>query len=115
MHIFTPLPVTPDAVVGDIEAFHLLGVRFHQRAVHVNQSLLKERSRLTLPDYQSRLIKDVEQRLHMVLFESATEISSRCRVRRPPRPQPIQVRFIRATQFHVFQAIAIAQRVVGEV
>ncbi len=75
----------------------------------------EELAGLSSPGLLPHFVEDVEQRADMVLLEAAAEVAGGGRVGNAPRAQGVEIDFVGAPQFQVFQAIAVAQGVVGQV
>ena len=108
--------ITPACVVRDVDALLALGARFDDVAVHVDGGLLEELVRLFRPHGLPRFVDRRLQRFDLSgRLEAATEISRRRRIGNPLRPQRVEIRFVVAFVFEVFQTRPIGQRVVGDV
>ena len=107
--------VTPDAVVGDVDALLALGVGADESAVDVEDGLVEERRGLLGPDPQSRLIDGVHQGDDVGLGEAAAEVSFRGGVGEALGTQGIEINLIVASQFDVFDSLSAGQDVEGDV
>ena len=69
----------------------------------VQHRFVEKRLRLLMPDSQPDCVGRIHQALHVGNLKSPAEVPRRGRIRNPLRSQRIQVHFIVAPQFDVFQ------------
>lgn len=75
--------IAPHALVGDVHPLLALTARRDQRAVSIDDSLLEELLRLSLPNLESRFVHQAHQILDLLRLEPTTEVSGCCRIRNP--------------------------------
>ena len=102
--------ITPLALVIDVHALLALAGGLHHRAVGVDDGFLEERLGLLPPDLQPRGVEDRLQAEDGGRIEAAAEVARRGRVGDAAGTQGVEVRFVVAQQFQVFQAGPPASR-----
>ena len=85
------------------------------RAIHVDDGLLKELLGLPPPDLQPCFVEGLHQVANVVRREAAAEVVGRGRVGDAVGSQGVEIHFIVAAQFEIFQTRCSAQRVIGNV
>ena len=106
--------ITPRPIVGDVHATLALARGLDQKAVHVQAGLLEEGRGLVRPDFQTRVVDDVEEGLNAVRGKAPTEVSRGGGVGEASSAQGVQQDFIVAKEFQVLQASAAAQGQIGQ-
>ena len=96
--------ITPLALVRDVHPRLALARGGHQRAVHVDAGFVEERVRLLRPDFEPRLVEHVEERANVVGLEAAAEVAGRGGIGNAPGIHRVEIHFVVAAQFQIFQA-----------
>ena len=99
------------AFVIHADAFLLLAVSFHHRAVAFDDGQVEEAVGLLLPDFQTRFMQSVHQLLNLSFTEPSTKIAGRCGIRNPLSSQSIKIRFVVSSQLKMFQTGASSEQV----
>ena len=107
--------ITPLALVVDVHALFALARGLDHRAVAVQHSLLKEALRLLTPNLHAGLVEHLLQAADVRGGEAAAEVARRGGVGNAPGAQRVEVAFVVAQEFQVFQARAARQEIVGDV
>ena len=107
--------VSPLPFVGDVHALFALSGRLGLGAVAVDDGQIEKRLRLPTPDPDVNLVDGLHEGLYMVCLETPAEVAGRGGVRDSLRPEGVGKDFVVAAQFDMFQALAAAEEVVGDV
>jgi hypothetical protein len=107
--------ITPGAVVGDVDALLTARAGADERTVDVDDGLVKEVIRLFTPDFEPCLIEDVLEDLDVVGGEPPAEVAGSRGVGDAIGTKCVEEDDVVASQFDVVEAVAAADRVVGEV
>ena len=107
--------VAPGAVIGDVDALFAFGVGLDERAVDVEDRLVKEVRRLLGPDSQPSLVDGVHQVHDVGVAEAAAEVTGGRGVGDALGAQGIEIDLVVASQFDVFDPLAAGQDVEGDV
>jgi hypothetical protein len=107
--------ITPSAVIGDINALLAARAGGDESAVGIDDGLVEEVRRLLFPDLDPGLIEDILKGLDIVGGEASAEVAGGSGVGNSVGAQGVKEDDIVASQFHVVEAGAVAQRIVGEV
>ena len=107
--------ITPLPLVVNIHALLALARGLDHRAVGLQHGLLEEALRLLPPDLHAGLVEDLLQAVDVRGGEAAAEVALRGRIGNAPGPQRVEVAFVVAQEFQVFQARAARQEIVSDV
>ena len=107
--------VSPDPVVGQIDALLARGVGGHEGAIGVDDRFLEELRGLLFPDPQPGLVDRVHQLQDIAHAEPPAEIPGRGRIGDPLGAQGIEVDLVVASQFEMLELVSPGQDVEGDV
>ena len=106
--------VAPNALVGQVHPFLASTLGAGNRAVSLQNSVLKEGLGLLLPDEQAFFIDNAHERVNVLGLKPPEEIAGGSGIGDTLRPQGVEIVFIVAEQFQVLQAGPAGQNVIGE-
>src|SRR5690606_35401648 len=107
--------VTPSSLVGDLHSCLALTGRWGERSVGLDNRLVEERVRLTLPSPKAALVDHVHEALDRVLVEAPAEVPSGRRIRYPLRTQSVQVDLVVAKGLEIVETCPANEDVIGDV
>ena len=107
--------VSPDPVIGQINALLARGVGPDDRAIGIDDRLLEERFGLLAPDPEPSLVNGVHQLQDIAHPEPPAEISGGRGIRNPLGTQGIEVDLIVTQQLEVLKPIAPGHDIEGNV
>ena len=107
--------VAPLSLEVDVDSLFAFAGGFYHRSVGFDNGFLEERLGLLSPDFLSCFVEDIHQLVDRGPVEASTEVTGGSWIGNALRTEGIEVVFIVASQFQMFQARAAGQQVVRDI
>jgi len=95
--------VAPDSFVTNVHPLFTLAGGFHNRAIHLDGGLFKERLVLLLPNPHANFVEGILQEVNVMGLEASAEVTGGRRIRNPLGSNGVEEEFVVASKFDVLQ------------
>ena len=107
--------ITPDTVVGDIDALLALGIGGDEGAVDVDRGLVEERGGLLSPNPLSGSVEGVHEVKDVRQLEPAAEVSRGGGIGNSPGAEGVEIDFVVASPLQMLDLAAAGQDIEGNI